>query len=214
MKAKNNNPIPKLAFFAIDDGAMEAGCDEVGRGCLAGDLFAAAVILDPKKTIHGLNDSKKLSPLQREELRKEIELHSLAFAIGIASHHEVDTLNVLQASILAMHRAIEALPILPQRLLIDGNRFKPYKDIPYQCIVKGDSLLQAIAAASILAKTYRDQYMCQMDKLYPQYLWKKNKGYPTKEHIEAVRKYGFSPIHRKTFAKHLFTPSLFPTEEL
>lgn len=200
---------PLLATYAFGDNLPEAGCDEAGRGSLAGSVFAAAVILDPAHPIEGLNDSKQLTPRQRDALRLEIKTKAKAFAIGTASAEEVDSINILNASFLAMHRAIEQLSIVPSRLLIDGNRFTPYKAIPFHCFVKGDALFQSIAAASILAKTYRDDYMLQLHKEYPQYDWNHNKGYPTKKHIEALKKYGLSPFHRKSFTRHLLLPSLF-----
>ncbi|KXB37381.1 ribonuclease HII [Bacteroidales bacterium KA00251] len=209
MTPKGTNP--QLAYYAVSYNLAEAGCDEAGRGCLAGNVFAAAVILNPSSPIEGLNDSKKLSPRQRESLRKEIEAKSKAYAIGVASVEEIDQINILNASFLAMHRAIESLALSPSFLLIDGNRFTPYKDIPFQCFIKGDARFQSIAAASILAKTHRDEYMLNLHKEYPQYEWNNNKGYPTRKHIEAIQKYGLTPYHRKTFTHHLLVPSLFIT---
>lgn len=177
----------------------EAGCDEAGRGCLAGPVVAAAVILDPTKRIKGLDDSKKLSEKDREQLRPEIEEKSLAFAVASLSHAEIDQYNILRASFMAMHRALDKLTITPGLLLIDGNRFIPYRQIPHRCEVKGDGRFQAIAAASILAKTYRDEIMVQLDKECPQYAWKKNKGYPTEDHRTAIRRFGPSIYHRKSF---------------
>lgn len=177
----------------------EAGCDEAGRGCLAGSVFAAAVILPRGYKNEKLNDSKKLSEKHRYQLRIEIERDALAWAVGTASAREIDEKNILRASILAMHRALDALNIRPEAVIVDGNRFEPYGDLPCQTIVKGDGKYMAIAAASILAKTYRDDYMLKLDAQYPQYLWCKNKGYPTKEHREAIRRYGLSPYHRKSF---------------
>jgi ribonuclease HII len=178
---------------------LEAGCDEAGRGCLAGPVFAAAVILDPKKRIALLDDSKKLSEAQRRLLRPEIEEKALAFAVASCSHQEIDKINILKASFLAMHRAIEQLAVKPQFLLIDGNRFTLYPDIAHACIVKGDAKFQSIAAASILAKTYRDEFMEKLDLEFPQYQWKNNKGYPTISHREAIRKFGACAYHRKSF---------------
>lgn len=178
---------------------VEAGCDEAGRGCLAGPVFAAAVIL-PKNYRHTvLNDSKKLSPKIRFELRDEIIKTAVAWKVASVSNEEIDELNILRASIKAMHLALDGLDTEPGFLLIDGNRFYPYKQIAYRTIVKGDSLYYSIAAASILAKTFRDEFMDRIDKEYPAYGWKKNKGYPTKDHRLAIAKYGISPYHRKSF---------------
>lgn len=178
---------------------VEAGCDEAGRGCLAGPVFAAAVIL-PKNYRHTvLNDSKKLSPKIRFELRDEIIKTAVAWKVASVSNEEIDELNILRASIKAMHIALDGLDTEPGFLLIDGNRFYPYKQIAYRTIVKGDSLYYSIAAASILAKTFRDEFMDRIDKEYPAYGWKKNKGYPTKDHRLAIAKYGISPYHRKSF---------------
>ena len=180
-------------------GKIEAGCDEAGRGCLAGPVVAAAVIL-PKNYRHQiLTDSKKLSKKQREELRLEVESEALAWSIGIASHQEIDEINILNASYLAMHRAIDQLTQKPEYLLIDGNRFKAYPEIPHKCIVKGDSKYYSIAAASILAKTHRDQLMETLSESHPQYHWHTNVGYPTRAHRVAIRDYGITPFHRKTF---------------
>ncbi len=183
----------------IDDGLIECGCDEAGRGCLAGAVFAAAVILPHDFDLPLLNDSKKLTEKQRESLRPIIEEKALAWSVASVSAEEIDKINILKASHLAMHRAIDGLLIRPDRLLIDGNRFTPYQDIEAHCIIKGDGKLMSIAAASILAKTYRDEEMLLLDKEYPQYGWAKHKAYPTKAHREAIRKYGISPYHRKTF---------------
>ncbi len=178
---------------------IEAGCDEAGRGCLAGPVFAAAVIL-PKNFKHALlNDSKQLKHAQRNDLRKMIEQEALAFAVAEVDHAEIDRINILQASFLAMHRALDQLKTRPEMILVDGNRFKKYQDLPYQCIIKGDGKYFSIAAASILAKTYRDDFMEQIAQAHPEYDWLKNKGYPTKKHREAVLKHGFSPYHRRTF---------------
>jgi ribonuclease HII len=183
----------------LEPDCIEAGCDEAGRGCLAGAVFAAAVILPPDFRNEVLNDSKQLSEKQRYNLRPVIEREARAWAVGIAVPEEIDEINILNASILAMHRAIEQLNILPQRLLIDGNRFKPYPGIPHTTVVKGDGTYLCIAAASILAKTYRDDYMAMLDKEYPVYHWKENKGYPTLAHRLAIRLYGPTPYHRQTF---------------
>lgn len=177
----------------------EAGCDEAGRGCLAGAVFAAAVILPPDFYNEDLNDSKQLSEKKRYELRPVIEEEALAWAIGIVSPEEIDKINILKASFLAMHRAIEKLSIKPEHLLIDGNRFTPYPEIQHTTVIKGDGKYLSIAAASILAKTYRDDYMEELGKSYPMYGWKQNKGYPTKAHRLAIRQFGISPFHRKTF---------------
>ena len=177
----------------------EAGCDEAGRGCLAGPVVAGAVILDPNNPIEGLNDSKKLSKKKREQLAIEIKKKSLAWAIGEVDHKEIDTINILNASFLAMHRAVDKLNVLPLVLLIDGNRFNKYKDVPHECIIKGDEKVSCIAAASILAKTYRDALMDDYDKEFPGYSWATNAGYPTKKHREAIAKLGVTKIHRLTF---------------
>lgn len=178
---------------------LEAGCDEAGRGCLAGPVFAAAVIL-PRDFEHPLlNDSKQLNESQRKQLRAEIEEQALAFAVAQVDHEEIDRINILQASFLAMHRALDALNIRPELILVDGNRFKKYQELPHHCIVKGDGKFFSIAAASILAKTYRDDYMEQIAAEYPHYDWASNKGYPTIKHREAVLAHGFSPYHRRSF---------------
>ena len=174
---------------------LEAGCDEAGRGCLAGSVFAAAVILPPDFKNEILTDSKKLTEKKRYELRPIIEKEALAWAVGIVEPKEIDKINILNASFLAMHRAIEQLKIEPEYLLIDGNRFKPYKKIPYSTIVKGDATYLSIAAASILAKTYRDDYMNELHTLYPQYDWNNNKGYPTKKHRQGIKEFGVTPYH-------------------
>ena len=180
-------------------GRYEAGCDEAGRGCLAGPVYAAAVIL-PDDFYHPLlNDSKQLSEKQRYTLRPIIEQEAIAWAVGIVTPQEIDKINILNASILAMHRAVEQLSQVPQHLLIDGNRFKPYNGIPHTCVVKGDGKFLSIAAASILAKTYRDDYMMQLHEQHPQYGWDRNKGYPTQEHRDAITRYGITPYHRQSF---------------
>lgn len=179
---------------------LEAGCDEAGRGCLAGPVFAAAVILPQHFFLESLNDSKQLTHEQRDELRPIIEREALAWAVAAVDHEEIDRINILNASFLAMHRAIEQLTLKPQYLVIDGNRFKAYPQIPHSCIVKGDGKYLNIAAASILAKTHRDEYMANLDSAYPGYNWKQNKGYPTIAHRKAVIEIGLSPYHRKTFS--------------
>lgn len=179
---------------------IEAGCDEAGRGCLAGPVFAAAVILPADFECEALNDSKQLTEKQRYALRPIIEEKALAWAVGIVDNMEIDKINILNASFLAMHRAVEQLSIRPQHLLIDGNRFRTKEDIPYTCVVKGDGKLLPIAAASILAKTYRDDFMDKLHGEYSQYDWHKNKGYPTKKHRQAIAEHGTTPYHRMTFA--------------
>lgn len=178
---------------------IEAGCDEAGRGCLAGAVYAAAVILPTDYVNERLNDSKKLTEHQRYALREEIERDALAWAVGVVLPAEIDKINILNASFLAMHRAIDQLSIRPQHLLIDGNRFNKYHDVPHTTVVKGDGKFLSIAAASILAKTYRDDYMNRLDEEFPMYDWRKNKGYPTKEHRAAIAKYGITKYHRKSF---------------
>ncbi len=178
---------------------IEAGCDEAGRGCLAGAVYAAAVIFPKDFENEELNDSKQLTERQRYKLREVIEQNALAWAVGVVSPEEIDKINILNASFLAMHRAINSLKIRPEFLIIDGNRFNKYGDIPHQTIIKGDGKYLSIAAASILAKTYRDDYMNKLDQEYPQYDWKDNKGYPTKKHRQAIRDYGVTPYHRMTY---------------
>ena len=178
---------------------IEAGCDEAGRGCLAGPVFAAAVILPKDYTNERLNDSKKLTAKQRYDLRTEIEHDALAWAVGIVDNNEIDDINILNASILAMHRALDKLTLRPEAVIVDGNRFKPYHDLPYTTIVKGDGKFLPIAAASILAKTYRDDFMLSIAKEYPYYGWEKNMGYPTKVHRKGIAEHGTSPYHRLSF---------------
>jgi len=178
---------------------IEAGCDEAGRGCLAGPVFAAAVILPGNYRNLLLNDSKKLSAKQRDKLREIIEKEAVSWAVAMVDNNEIDRINILNASILAMHKALAQLSPVPEMILVDGNRFKPYQDIPYNCIIKGDGLYLSIAAASVLAKTYRDEYMMKLNEIHPEYNWYKNKGYPTLEHRKAVFNMGFCPYHRKTF---------------
>lgn len=178
---------------------IEAGCDEAGRGCLAGPVFAAAVILPKDFNNELLNDSKQLNEKQRYLLRPIIEREALAWAVGIVDNHEIDRINILRASIEAMHRAVRQLSIRPEHLLIDGNRFYPFENIPHTTIVKGDGKMMSIAAASILAKTYRDDFMVQIDSEFPDYNWKVNKGYPTKDHRAAIAAHGVTPYHRMSF---------------
>lgn len=178
---------------------VEAGCDEAGRGCLAGPVVAAAVILEKGKDYPELNDSKQLTEKKRMKLRELVMQEALSFGVGIVSPEEIDKINILNASFLAMHRALDQLKLQPELLLIDGNRFNPYKKVKHVCIVGGDAKYQSIAAASILAKTTRDLMMKDYDEQYPQYNWKKNKGYPTLEHKQAIADYGTTPLHRMTF---------------
>lgn len=182
-----------------EQGRIEAGCDEAGRGCLAGSVFAAAVILSPDYQNDRLNDSKKLTPKQRYALREDIEREAVAWAVGIVSPQEIDQINILNASILAMHRALDQLQVRPEAIIVDGNRFKPYHDLPHTTIVKGDGKFLSIAAASILAKTYRDDDMLRLAQEYPDYDWQHNMGYPTRKHREAIRQHGVTPYHRRTF---------------
>ncbi len=183
----------------LNEGLIEAGCDEAGRGCLAGAVYAAAVILPSGFRNELLNDSKQLTEARRYALREVIEREAVAWAVGVVTPEEIDKINILNASFLAMHRAIDALKVRPEHLLIDGNRFKKYEGIPHTTIVKGDGKYLSIAAASILAKTYRDDYMNRLHDEYPFYDWNRNKGYPTKKHREAIREHGVSPYHRHTF---------------
>ncbi len=189
------------------DNVIEAGCDEAGRGCLAGSVYAAAVIFPKDYENALLNDSKQLSAKKRYMLREIVERDALAWAVGIVTPEEIDKMNILNASILAMHRALDLLSVRPEAVIVDGNRFKPYQNLPYSTIVKGDGKYLSIAAASILAKTYRDDYMDGLAEKYPQYDWKSNKGYPTKKHREAIKSFGITPFHRKSF-------TLLPPEEL
>ena len=176
-----------------------AGCDESGRGCLAGPVIAAAVILPKSFSNKMLNDSKKLSKKKRDILRLIIEKEAISWSIGVVDNEKIDKINILNASILAMHKAIKKLKVIPKHLIIDGNKFKKYKDITHECIVKGDAKYLSIAAASILAKTYRDELMQKTHEIFPNYNWKKNKGYPTKEHRVGIKKYGITKYHRKSF---------------
>lgn len=189
------------------EGLTEAGCDEAGRGCLAGSVYAAAVILPPDYQNEALNDSKQLTEKRRYALREQIERDAVAWAVGVVTPEEIDEINILNASILAMHRALDALKVRPEAVIVDGNRFKSYRDLPSTTIVKGDGKYLSIAAASILAKTYRDDYMNGLAEQFPQYDWKSNKGYPTKKHRDAIRKFGITPFHRKSY-------NLLGTEEL
>lgn len=183
----------------LNKGLMEAGCDEAGRGCLAGAVYAAAVIL-PKDFKNALmNDSKQLTEKQRYALREVIEREAIAWSVGVVLPEEIDKINILNASILAMHRAVDGLKIRPEALIIDGNRFRPYHNLPHTTVVKGDGKYLSIAAASILAKTYRDDYMNRLHEEYPFYDWKGNKGYPTKKHREGIRLHGTTPYHRMSF---------------
>ena len=182
-----------------EQGRVEAGCDEAGRGCLAGSVYAAAVILPPDYHNERLNDSKKLTARQRYALRQDIERDAVAWAVGVVTPQEIDQINILNASILAMHRALDQLQVRPEAIIVDGNRFKPYRDLPHTTIVKGDGKYLSIAAASILAKTYRDDEMVRLAQEYPDYDWQHNMGYPTRKHREAIRQHGITPYRRRTF---------------
>ncbi len=186
----------KSCYF---EGKIEAGCDEAGRGCLAGSVYAAAVIFPADYQNEELNDSKQLTDKKRHQLREIIERDALAWAVGVVTPEEIDKINILNASFLAMHRALDQLKVRPEAIIVDGNRFKQYGEVPHVCIVKGDAKYLSIAAASILAKTYRDDYMDGLAEEYPQYDWKSNKGYPTKKHREAIRQYGVTPYHRMSY---------------
>lgn len=203
----HNNPGQLKNFLNPD--IIEAGCDEAGRGCLAGPVYAAAVIL-PKNFYHPLlNDSKQLTASQREKLRPIIESEAIAWSVVAVSAQEIDELNILRASITGMHRAIAKLKVRPQSLLIDGNRFYKYEEIPHTCVVKGDAKFASIAAASILAKTHRDEYMLRLAAEYPQYGWEKNMAYPTKQHRQAIAEFGVTPYHRMSFRLIDDEPTLF-----
>lgn len=178
---------------------VEAGCDEAGRGCLAGSVYAAAVILPPGYQNSLLDDFKKLTPRKRYALRDTIEHDAVAWAVGIVTPEEIDRINILNASFLAMHHALDQLKVRPEAVIVDGNRFTPYRKLPFATIIKGDGKYLSIAAASILAKTYRDDYMCSLAEEYPQYDWQKNMGYPTKKHRQAIREYGITPYHRRSY---------------
>lgn len=185
----------------------EAGCDEAGRGCLAGSVFAAAVVLEPDYSNPDINDSKQLTARERNLLRETIIREATSWAVGIVSPREIDRINILNASILAMHRALDLLSLKPGHIIVDGNRFRPWRDIPFQTVVKGDGKYLSIAAASILAKTFRDDYMLDLHRRFPHYGWDHNMGYPTPEHREGIRRYGITPYHRRSF-------SLLPPEQL
>lgn len=189
--------MPLQSHFYTD--CIEAGCDEAGRGCLAGSVYAAAVILPSDYDNPLLNDSKQLSVKLRYALRDQIVHDAVAWAVGVVTPEEIDRINILNASFLAMHRALDQLAVRPEAIIVDGNRFRPYHDLPYTTIVKGDGKYQAIAAASILAKTFRDDYMDRLDEEYPMYDWRSNKGYPTRRHREGIRLHGISPYHRKSY---------------
>ena len=189
------------------EGIIEAGCDEASRGCLAGPVYAAAVILPPDYHNDLLNDSKQLSEKKRDQLRSIIERDAVSWAVGIVDNQEIDQINILNASILAMHRALDQLTVCPQEIIVDGNRFRPYRDIPHTTIVKGDGKYMSIAAASILAKTHRDECMLALHQQYPQYHWDSNKGYPAPVHRQAIRLHGTTPYHRLTF-------QLLPPEQM
>jgi ribonuclease HII len=189
-----------LLISHLRSGLREAGCDEAGRGCLAGPVFAAAVILPDDYKNSLLNDSKKLSPRMRAKLRPVIEKEALAWAVASVDNNTIDDLNILKASILAMHHALDQLSITPGHILVDGNRFYKYRNIPHQCIIRGDGIYASIAAASVLAKTWRDDFMISLHHQYPQYHWDRNKGYPTVVHRNAIKKFGISTFHRKSFS--------------
>ncbi|MBO5062799.1 MAG: ribonuclease HII [Prevotella sp.] len=195
------------------DGVVEAGCDEAGRGCLAGSVYAAAVILPADYENAELNDSKKLTARKRNELRQVIERDAVAWAVGIVTPEEIDKINILNASFLAMHRALDALSVRPEAVIVDGNRFKPYRDLPHATIVKGDGKYLSIAAASILAKTWRDEYMERIAQEHPQYDWTSNKGYPTRRHREAIRRFGVTPYHRMSYNLLGDAEPMLPFEE-
>lgn len=188
-----------MLSLRFSESKIEAGCDEAGRGCLAGPVFAAAVILPDDFSCTELNDSKKLSEKKRYQLKPYIEANATAFAVAMIDNKKIDKINILNAAILAMHKAIDNLKVKPELLLIDGNRFHSYKKIEYKCIIKGDAKYMSIAAASVLAKTYRDDYMKLLHEQYPHYQWKKNKGYPTQLHREMIKNWGVTPYHRMSF---------------
>lgn len=196
---KSRNPIVALLPYYSIHNVLEVGCDEAGRGCLVGPVVAAAVILPKEINLPLLNDSKKLTPSQRQILRLEIEKVAIAYSVAYIQPATIDTINILQASILAMHNAIEQLSIVPDFIVVDGNKFNPYRTIPHACIVKGDGKYNSIAAASILAKTYRDAYMQELHQLHPYYHWNTNKGYPTAAHRKAIGIHGVSPYQRTSF---------------
>ncbi|HEY5509496.1 MAG TPA: ribonuclease HII [Prolixibacteraceae bacterium] len=188
-----------MLLSCFNSGVPEAGCDEAGRGCLAGPVFAAAVILPEDFTSEVLNDSKQLTERQRYSLRDVIQKEAICWAVGICDQQEIDQINILNASILAMHKALKQLRIRPHHIIVDGNRFKPFENIPYSCFVKGDGRFLSIAAASVLAKTYRDDYMKSIHADFPEYSWNQNKGYPTEKHRIAISRYGITEHHRRSF---------------
>jgi ribonuclease HII len=198
-----------MLYSAFQNKHIEAGCDEAGRGCLAGPVFAAAVIFPPDFKYIGIDDSKKLTSVQRYALRELIQKEAIAYAVGQVDAEEIDEINILNASFLAMHRALDLMAVSPGFLIVDGNRFKPYKSLPHECIIQGDGKYLSIAAASILAKTYRDDYMANLAIQYPQYDWKNNKGYATLKHRQAVGEHGLSPYHRKTFRTNALQLEMF-----
>ncbi len=198
-----------MLYSAFQNKHIEAGCDEAGRGCLAGPVFAAAVIFPPDFKYVGIDDSKKLTSSQRYALRELIQKEAIAYAVGQVDAEEIDEINILNASFLAMHRALDLMAVSPGFLIIDGNRFKPYRSLPHECIVQGDGKYLSIAAASILAKTYRDDYMANLAIQYPQYDWQNNKGYATLKHRTAVTEHGLSPYHRKTFRTNALQLEIF-----
>lgn len=193
--AKKHDPLQ----FCMNSGCIEAGCDEAGRGCLAGPVFAAAVILRPGFRCEELNDSKQLSEKERIRLRPVIEQNALCYAVETCTPDEIDELNILWASVKAMHKALAKLTVTPEHILIDGNRFRPFQNIPHTCVIKGDGKYLSIAAASVLAKTYRDEYMQNLHEQFPVYDWTNNKGYPTRAHRKAIKEHGITPHHRKSF---------------
>ncbi len=189
-------------LYCLEEGRVEAGCDEAGRGCLAGPVFAAAVILPEHFRNEGLTDSKQLTRKQRDELREVIEREALCYAVAMCTPEEIDELNILWASVRAMHKALSRLSLLPDHILVDGNRFKPYESTPHTCVIKGDSKYLSIAAASVLAKTHRDEYMRALHEEHPVYDWESNKGYPTRSHREAIEQHGITRHHRRSFQLH------------
>ncbi|MBQ8070836.1 MAG: ribonuclease HII [Bacteroidales bacterium] len=200
--------VPGLLPY-MNEGVIEAGCDEAGRGPLAGPVYAAAVILPPDFFHPLLNDSKKMTAAHREELRPVIEKEALSWAVEAVQPEEIDELNILFASITGMQRAVRKLSVKPEFLLIDGNKFKPFDGYKYRTVVHGDATYASIAAASVLAKTYHDEFMVKLSRQYPQYGWERNMGYPTKEHIEAIREFGYTPWHRKSFHPKELEPTIF-----
>lgn len=206
---RDTQALPETLKPFMQAGRLEAGLDEAGRGPLVGAVYAAAVIL-PEDFHHPLlNDSKQMKRKDREQLREIIEKEAIAWAVEAVSEKEIDEMNILWASVTGMQRAVQHLSVRPDFLLVDGNRFRPFDNFPYQCVIKGDATYASIAAASVLAKTWRDEYMEKLAQQYPEYGWAKNMGYPTKDHIEAIRKYGFTPLHRKSFHLKQLEPTLF-----